>query len=238
MRKVFLIFLFFQAIFLASQSDLPEVYTVKIEDTGNEISFYLDQAVLEAIVRATGNFAETRNSKKIMDPDLNSYVREYKFLQEQNKNFIEIKIDAVELRSKLFDLNFSLFTEKKLKAVVWVNCNLSRELKSKTYQMALDECNNLKNIISSEAKKRGGRAIYPILDSTEITFFEGKNMESFENIYFNNEKYAPDGWMYCYRENGFLCYLPEEPNNVFSNLNPYNSFLPFDAIQGLLDDKK
>ncbi len=236
MRKVFLIFLFFQAIFLTSQSDLPDVYTVKIEDTGNEISFYLDQAVLEAIVRATGNFEETRKSKKIMDLDLNSYVREYKFLQEQNKNFIEIKIDAVELRSKLFDLNFSLFTEKKLKAVVWVNCNLSRELKSKTYQMALDECNNLKNIISSEAKKRGGRAIYPILDSTEITFYEGKNMESFENIYFNNEKYAPDGWMYCYRENGFLCYLPEEPNNVFSNLNPYNSFLPFDAIQGLLDD--
>ena len=193
MRKVFLIFLFFQAIFLASQSDLPEVYTVKIEDTGNDISFYLDQAVLEAIVRATGNFEETRNSKKIMDLDLNSYVREYKFLQEQNKNFIEIKIDAVELRSKLFDLNFSLFTEKKLKAVVWVNCNLSSELKSKTYQMALDECNNLKNIISSEAKKRGGRAIYPILDSTEITFYEGKNMESFENIYFNNEKYSPDG---------------------------------------------
>ena len=236
MRKVFLIFLFFQAIFLVSQSDLPEVYTVKIEDTGNEISFYLDQAVLEAIVRATGNFEETRNSKKIMDLDLNSYVREYKFLQEQNKNFIEIKIDAVELRSKLFDLNFSLFTEKKLKAVVWINCNLSRELKSKTYQMALDECNNLKNIISSEAKKRGGRAIYPILDSTEITFYEGKNMESFENIYFNNEKYSPDGWMYCYRENGFLCYLPEEPNNVFSNLNPYNSFLPFDAIQDLLDN--
>ena len=236
MRKVFLIFLFFQVIFLASQSDLPEVYTVKIEDTGNEISFYLDQAVLEAIVRATGNFEETRNSKKIMDLDLNSYVREYKFLQEQNKNFIEIKIDAVELRSKLFDLNFSLFTEKKLKAVVWVNCNLSRELKSKTYQMALDECNNLKNIISSEAKKRGGRAIYPILDSTEISFYEGKNMESFENIYFNNEKYSPDGWMYCYRENEFLCYLPEEPNNVFSNLNPYNSFFPFDAIQGLLDN--
>ena len=236
MRKVFLIFLFFQAILLASQSDLPEVYTVKIEDTGNEISFYLDQAVLEAIVRATGNFEETRNSKKIMDLDLNSYVREYKFLQEQNKNFIEIKIDAVELRSKLFDLNFSLFTEKKLKAVVWVNCNLSSELKSKTYQMALDECNVLKDIISSEAKKRGGRAIYPILDSTEITFYEGKNMESFENIYFNNEKYSPDGWMYCYREKGFLCYLPEEPNNVFSNLNPYNSFLPFDAIQGLLDN--
>ncbi len=212
MRKVFLIFLFFQAIFLASQSDLPEVYTVKIEDTGNEISFYLDQAVLEAIVRATGNFEETRNSKKIMDLDLNSYVREYKFLQEQNKNFIEIKIDAVELRSKLFDLNFS------------------------SYQMALDECNNLKNIISSEAKKRGGRAVYPILDSTEITFYEGKNMESFENIYFNNEKYSPDGWMYCYREKGFLCYLPEEPNNVFSNLNPYNSFIPFDAIQGLLDN--
>ena len=91
MRKVFLIFLFFQAIFLASQSDLPEVYTVKIEDTGNDISFYLDQAVLEAIVRATGNFKDTRNSKKIMDLDLNSYVREYKFLQEQNKNFIEIK---------------------------------------------------------------------------------------------------------------------------------------------------
>ena len=236
MRKVFLIFLFFQAIFLTSQSDLPDVYTVKIEDTGNEISFYLDQAVLEAIVRATGNFEETRNSKKIMDLDFNSYVREYKFLQEQNKNFIEIKIDAVELRSKLFELNFSLFTEKKLKAVVWINCNLSRELKSKTYQMALNECNNLKDIISSEAKKRGGRAIYPILDSTEITFYEGKNMESFENIYFNNEKYSPDGWMYCYRENGFLCYLPEEPNNVFSNLNPYNSFLPFDAIQGLLDD--
>ena len=41
--------------------------------------------------------------------------------------------------------------------------------------------------------------------------------------------------MYCYRENGFLCYLPEEPNNVFSNLNPYISFFPFDAIQGLLD---
>lgn len=236
MRKVFLIFLFSQAIFLASQSDLPEVYTVKIEDTGNDISFYLDQAVLEAIVRATGNFKDTRNSKKIMDLDLNSYVREYKFLQEQNKNFIEIKIDAVELRSKLFDLNFSLFTEKKLKAVVWVNCNLSSELKSKTYQMALDECNNLKNIISSEAKKRGVRAIYPILDSTEITFYEGKNMESFENIYFNNEKYSPDGWMYCYREKGFFCYLPEEPNNVFSNLNPYNSFLPFDAIQGLLDN--
>ena len=236
MRKVFLIFLFFQAIFLASQSDLPEVYKVKIEDTGNEISFYLDQAVLEAIVRATGNFEETRNSKKITDLDFNSYVREYKFLQEQNKNFIEIKIDAVELRSKLFDLNFSLFTEKKLKAVVWINCNLSRELKSKTYQMALDECNNLKNIISSEAKKRGGRAIYPILDSTEITFYEGKNMESFENIYFKNEKYSPDGWMYCYREKIFLCYLPEEPNNVFSNLNPYNSFLPFDAIQGLLDN--
>ena len=236
MRKVFLIFLFFQAIVLASQSDLPEVFTVKIEDTGNEISFYLDQAVLEAVVRATGNFEETRNSKKIMDLDLSSYIREYKFLQEQNKNFIEIKIDAVELRSKLFDLDFSLFTEKKLKAVVWVNCNLSRELKSKTYKLALDECNNLKNIISSEAKKRGGRAIYPILDSTEITFYEGKNMESFENTYFNNEKYSPDGWMYCYREKGFLCYLPEEPNNVFSNLNPYNNFLPFDAIQVLLDN--
>ena len=66
--------------------------------------------MLEAIVRATGNFEETRNSKKIMDLNLNSYVREYKFLQEQNKNFIEIKIDAVELRSKLFDLNFSFIT--------------------------------------------------------------------------------------------------------------------------------
>ena len=140
-----------------------------------------------------------------MDLDLNSYVREYKFLQEQNKNFIEIKIDAVELRSKLFDLNFSLFTEKKLKAVVWVNCNLSSELKFKNISDGLlDECNVLKDIISSEAKKRGGRAIYPILDSTEITFYEGKNMESFENIYFNNEKYSPDGWMYCYREKDFF----------------------------------
>ena len=152
MRKVFLIFLFFQAIFLASQSDLPEVYTVKIEDTGNDISFYLDQAVLEAIVRATGNFEETRNSKKIMDLDLNSYVREYKFLQEQNKNFIEIKIDAVELRSKLFDLNFSLFTEKKLKAVVWVNCNLSSELKSKTYQMKTHHAQNVCDVLISRNK--------------------------------------------------------------------------------------
>ena len=93
MRKVFLIFLFFQAIFLASQSDLPEVYTVKIEDTGNDISFYLDQAVLEAIVRATG-ILRRQGIQKNYGSDLNSYVREYKFLQEQNKNFIEIKIDA------------------------------------------------------------------------------------------------------------------------------------------------
>ena len=235
MRKVFLIFLFFQVIVLASQSDLPEVYTVKIEDTGNDVSFYLDQAVLEAIVRATGSFKEIRESKKIIDLDLNSFVREYKFLQEQKRNFIEIKIDAVELRSKLFELNFPLFTEKKLKAVVWINCNLSKELKSKTYQIAQDECNKLKKNISFEAKKRGGRVIYPILDSTEMTFYEDRNIESLENIYFNNEKYSPDGWMYCNRGEEFLCYLPQEPKNIFSNLNPYNSFLPYDAIQGLLD---
>ena len=235
MRKVFLIFLFFQVIVLASQSDLPEVYTVKIEDTGNDVSFYLDQAVLEAIVRATGSFKEIRESNKIIDLDLNSFVREYKFLQEQKRNFIEIKIDAVELRSKLFELNFPLFTEKKLKAVVWINCNLSKELKSKTYQIAQDECNNLKKNISFEAKKRGGRVIYPILDSTEMTFYEDRNIENFENIYFNNEKYSPDGWMYCNRGEEFLCYLPQEPKNIFSNLNPYNSFLPYDAIQGLLD---
>ena len=235
MRKVFLIFLFFQVIVLASQSDLPEVYTVKIEDTGNDVSFYLDQAVLEAIVRATGSFKEIRESKKIIDLDLNSFVREYKFLQEQKRNFIEIKIDAVELRSKLFKLNFPLFTEKKLKAVVWINCNLSKELKSKTYKIAQDECNKLKKNISFEAKKRGGRVIYPILDSTEMTFYEDRNIESLENIYFNNEKYSPDGWMYCNREEEFLCYLPQEPKNIFSNLNPYNSFLPYDAIQGLLD---
>ena len=235
MRKVFLIFLFSQAILLASQSDLPEVYTVKIEDTGNNVSFYLDQAVLEAIVRATGSFKEIKDSKKIIDLDLNSFVREYKFLRELNRNFIEIKIDAVELRSKLFELNFPLFTEKKLRAIVWINCNLSKELKSKTYQIAQDECNKLKKNISSEAKKRGGRVIYPILDSTEMTFYEDRNIESFKNIYFNNEKYSPDGWMYCNRGEEFLCYLPEEPKNIFSNLNPYNSFLPFDAIQGLLD---
>ena len=235
MRKVFLIFLFFQAILLASQSDLPEVYTVKIEDTGNNVSFYLDQAVLEAIVRATGSFKEIKDSKKIIDLDLNSFVREYKFLQELNRNFIEIKIDAVELRSKLFELNFPLFTEKKLRAIVWINCNLSKELKSKTYQIAQDECNKLKKNISSEAKKRGGRVIYPILDSTEMTFYEDRNIESFKNIYFNNEKYSPDGWMYCNRGEEFLCYLPQEPKNIFSNLNLYNSFLPFDAIQGLLD---
>ena len=41
--------------------------------------------------------------------------------------------------------------------------------------------------------------------------------------------------MYCNRGEEFLCYLPQEPKNIFSNLNPYNSFLPFDAIQGLLD---
>ena len=235
MRKVFLIFLFFQVIVLASQSDLPDVYTVKIEDAGNDVSFYLDQAVLEAIVRATGSFKEIRESNKIIDLDLNSFVREYKFLQEQKRNFIEIKIDAVELRSKLFELNFPLFTEKKLKAVVWINCNLSKELKSKTYQIAQDECNKLKKNISFEAKKRGGRVIYPILDSTEMTFYEDRNIENFENIYFNNEKYSPDGWMYCNRGEEFLCYLPQEPKNIFSNLNPYNSFLPYDAIQGLLD---
>ena len=235
MRKVFLIFLFFQAILLASQSDLPEVYTVKIEDTGNNVSFYLDQAVLEAIVRATGSFKEIKDSKKIIDLDLNSFVREYKFLQELNRNFIEIKIDAVELRSKLFELNFPLFTEKKLRAIVWINCNLSKELKSKTYQIAQDECNKLKKNISSEAKKRGGRVIFPTLDPTEMTFYDDRNIESFKNIYFNNEKYSPDGWMYCNRGEEFLCYLPEEPKNIFSNLNPYNSFLPFDAIQGLLD---
>ena len=235
MRKVFLIFLFFQAILLASQSDLPEVYTVKIEDTGNNVSFYLDQAVLEAIVRATGSFKEIKDSKKIIDLDLNSFVREYKFLQELNRNFIEIKIDAVELRSKLFELNFPLFTEKKLRAIVWINCNLSKELKSKTYQIAQDECNKLKKNISSEAKKRGGRVIFPILDPTEMTFYDDRNIESFKNIYFNNEKYSPDGWMYCNRGEEFLCYLPQEPKNIFSNLNPYNSYLPFDAIQGLLD---
>jgi len=235
MRKVFLIFLFFQAILLASQSDLPEVYTVKIEDTGNNVSFYLDQAVLEAIVRATGSFKEIKDSKKIIDLDLNSFVREYKFLQELNRNFIEIKIDAVELRSKLFELNFPLFTEKKLRAIVWINCNLSKELKSKTYQIAQDECNKLKKNISSEAKKRGGRVIFPILDPTEMTFYDDRNIESFKNIYFNNEKYSPDGWMYCNRGEEFLCYLPQEPKNIFSNLNLYKSFLPFDAIQGLLD---
>ena len=89
--------------------------------------------------------------------------------------------------------------------------------------------------ISSEAKKRGGRVIYPILDSTEMTFFEDRNTESFENIYFNNEKYSPDGWMYCNRGEEFLCYLPQEPKNIFSNLNTYNTLLPFYAIQGLLD---
>ena len=41
--------------------------------------------------------------------------------------------------------------------------------------------------------------------------------------------------MYCNRGEEFLCYLPQEPKNIFSNLNPYNSFLPYDAIQGLLD---
>ena len=68
-----------------------------------------------------------------------------------------------------------------------------------------------------------------------MTFYEDRNIEGLENIYFNNEKYSPDGWMYCNRGEEFLCYLPQEPKNIFSNLNPYNSFLPYDAIQGLLD---
>ena len=229
--------IFFVSLFFAAINSFSETYSTIVQGNDEDVSELLQKALNQSILKVLGSqrdFNLNQNKFKKLNPD--NFVREYKFIEFNNEEALEVMIDLKSLQEKLLELNLGISFLKNLKVAAWVLCK--SDFSSLQAAKSLEQkCKFVKKEFDRVANERGITIIYPILDSQDISLFSFEDDSSLENLTIFNDRYPSDGWFFCEVSNSSeWCFLPEEIEKKLSKLDLESKYKPTVGINILIDN--
>ena len=237
MLKIIKVIFFISLIFFTVLNLYSEEYSTIVQGDDENVSELLQKALNQSILKVLGSqrdFNLNRQNFKKLNPD--NFVREYKFIEFNNEEALEVMIDLKALQEKLLELNLGISFLKNQKVAAWVLCK--SDYSSLQAAKSLEQkCKFVKKEFDRVANERGIKIIYPILDSQDISLFSFENNANLENLTIFNDRYPSDGWFFCEISNpSEWCFLPEDIEKKFSKLDFDSKYKPANAINILLDN--
>ena len=235
MLKIIKVIFFISLIFLTLNL-FSEDYSTVVQGNDEDVSELLQKALNQSILKVLGSQRDFNlNQKKFkkLNPDV--FVREYKFVELNGEEALEVMIDLKALQEKLLDLDLGISFLKSLKVAAWVLCK--SDFSSLQAAKSLEQkCKFVKKEFDKVASERGISIIYPILDSKDISLFSFENDSSLENLTIFNDRYPSDGWFFCeISSSSEWCFLPEEIEKKLSKLDVKSKYRPINGVNILID---
>ena len=231
-KVIFFISLIFSVFNLYSED-----YSTIVQGDDEEVSELLQKALNQSILKVLGSqrdFNLNKQNFKKLNP--NNFVREYKFIEFNDEEALEVMIDLKALQEKLLELNLGISFLKNPKVAAWVLCK--PDYSSLQAAKSLDQkCKFVKKEFDRVANERGITIVYPILDSRDISLFSFENNSNLENLTIFNDRYPSDGWFFCeISSSSEWCFLPEDIEKKFSKLDVESKYKPAVGINILIDN--
>ena len=231
-KVIFFVSLIFPALNLYSEN-----YSTIVQGNDEDVSELLQKALNQSILKVLGSqrdFNLNQQNFKKLNPD--NFVREYKFIEFNDEEALEVMIDLKALQEKLLELNLGISFLKNPKVAAWVLCK--SDFSSLQAAKSLEQkCKFVKKEFDRVANERGITIIYPILDSQDISLFSFENDSNLENLTIFNDRYPSDGWLFCeISSSSEWCFLPMEIEKKFSKLDVETKYKPEIGISILIDN--
>jgi hypothetical protein len=231
-KVIFFVSLIFPALNLYSED-----YSTIVQGNDEDVSELLKKALNQSILKVLGSqrdFNLNQQKFKKLNPD--NFVREYKFIEFNDEEALEVMIDLKALQEKLLELNLGISFLKNPKVAAWVLCK--SDFSSLQAAKSLEQkCKFVKKEFDRVANERGITIIYPILDSQDISLFSFENDSNLENLTIFNDRYPSDGWLFCeISSSSEWCFLPMEIEKKFSKLDVESKYKPEIGINILIDN--
>ena len=228
--------IFFVSLFFSALNSFSETYSTIVQGNDEDVSELLQKALNQSILKVLGSQRDFNlNQKKFekLNPDV--FVREYKFVELNGEEALEVTIDLKALQEKLLNLDLGISFLKNLKVAAWVLCK--SDFSSLQAAKSLEQkCKFVKKEFDKVASERGISIIYPILDSKDISLFSFENDSSLENLTIFNDRYPSDGWFFCeISSSSEWCFLPEEIEKKLSKLDVNSKYRPITGVNILID---
>ena len=229
--------IFFISLIYSALNLFSEDYSTIVQGDDEDVSELLQKALNQSILKVLGSqrdFNLNQQNFKKLNPD--NFVKEYKFIEFNDEEALEVMIDLKALQEKLLELNLGISFLKNQKVAAWVLCK--SDFSSLQAAKSLEQkCKFVKKEFDRVANERGITIIYPILDSQDISLFSFENDSSLENSTIFNDRYPSDGWFFCEISNSSeWCFLPEEIEKKLSKLDLESKYKPTVGINILIDN--
>ena len=231
-KEFFFIFIFFLNLNIYSIE-----FSTVVEGDGEEVNELLKKALDQSILKVLGSkrdFILNQESFKKLDPSL--YVQEYKFINVDEKEALEVTINLKSLQEKLLELNLGITFVENPKISAWVLCK--SDFSSIEAAKSLEQkCKYIKKQFKTIAQERGITLIYPILDAVDISLFNLENESDLKKLTIFNDRYPSDGWFFCeVSKTSDWCYLPKNFEKQYSTLDLTSKYKPEIGINILIDN--
>ena len=228
--------IFFISLISAALNLFSEDYSTVVQANDEDVSELLQKALNQSILKVLGSqrdFNLYQKKFKKLNPD--NFIREYKFIEINDEEALEIMIDLKALQEKLLDLDLGISFLKNIKVAAWVLCK--SDFSSLQAAKSLEQkCKFVKKEFDKVASERGISIIYPILDTQDISLFSFEKDSSIENLTIFNDRYPSDGWFFCEISSlSEWCFLPEEIEKKLSKLDFKSKYKPITGINILID---
>ncbi len=229
--------IFFVSLFFSTLNLLSEDYSTIVQGNEEDVPELLQKALNQSILKVLGSqrdFNLNQQKFKKFNPD--NFIKEYKFIEFNGEEALEVMIDLKALQEKLLELNLGISFLKNPKVAAWVICK--SDFSSLQAAKSLEQkCKFIKKEFNRVANERGVTIIYPILDSQDISLFSFENDLDLENLTIFNDRYPSDGWFFCEISiSSEWCFLPEKIEKKFSKLDVKSKYKPALGINILIDN--
>ena len=229
--------IFFVSLFFFTFNLSSEDFSTIVQSNDDDVSELLQKALNQSILKILGSqrdFNVNKKNFKKLNPD--NFIKEYKFIEFNNEEALEVMIDLKALQEKLLELNLGISFFKNPKIAAWVLCKSDFSSLQATKSLE-QKCKFVKKEFNRVAKERGITVIYPILDSQDISLFSFENNSDLENLTIFNDRYPSDGWFFCEISSvSEWCFLPEEIEKKLSKLDVSSKYKPMVGINILIDN--
>tara|TARA_B100000900_G_C20592308_1_gene722071 strand:- start:1400 stop:2398 length:999 start_codon:yes stop_codon:yes gene_type:complete len=228
--------IFFTTLFFINSNLISEEYSTIVKNNDQETSELLQIALNQAILSVLGSqkdFNLNRQNFNKLNPI--SYIKEYKFIVQNDEEAIEVIFDLKALQEKLLDFNLGISFLRDIKIAAWMLCksDFSSIQAAKSIEQ---KCKFIKKEFNKIASQRGVTIIYPILDSKDISLFSLEKDSNIENLTIFNDRYPSDGWVFCEISNTDEgCFLPNDVEKIFSKLDTELKYEPLKGLNYLID---
>ena len=237
MLKIIKVIFFISLIFFTVLNLYSEDYSTIVQGDDEDVSELLQKALNQSILKVLGSqrdFNLNKQNFKKLNPE--NFIQEYKFIEFNNEEALEVIIDLKALQEKLLELNLGISYLKNPKVAAWILCK-SDYSSLQAAKSIEQKCKFVKKELNGVANERGITIIYPILDSQDISLFSFENNSSLENLTIFNDRYPSDGWFFCEISSfSEWCFLPEDIERKFSKLDVESKYKPVVGVNILIDN--